>query len=60
MTNLSLLSIGVLGIRYPKKMRKHSVNTPKKCADTPKKCANTVLIPQKNAQIPQKNAQTQC
>lgn len=57
MTNLSLLSIGVLGIRYPQKMRKHSVNIPQKCADTPSKCAGIILIPPKNARIPQKNAQ---
>ncbi len=57
MVNLSLFSIGVLGSRYPKRMRKHSVNIPQKCADPPSKCAGIISIPQKNAQMPQKNAQ---
>ena len=57
MVNLSLFSIDVLGSRYPKRMRKHSVNIPPKCADTPSKCAGIKIIPPKNAQTPQRNAQ---
>ncbi len=57
MVNLSLFPIGVLGSRYPKRMRKHSVNIPQKCADTPSKCAGIKIIPPKNAQTPQRNAQ---
>lgn len=57
MVNLSLFSLDVWGSRYPKRMRKHSVNIPPKCADTPSKCAGIKLIPHKNAQIPQRNAQ---